>query len=74
MDHAEVIAELGGPLRVAEALDVHISQPYRWRQRGIPPGRWLELTELASGRGLGRINVHALAKGRQQHRNGGETE
>lgn len=64
----------GGPLRLAEALDVHISQPYRWRQRGIPPDRWPELAELAAARGLRRISLDALAAGRAAHRNRGETE
>lgn len=57
-----VIDRLGGTKAVAEALALAVPTVSVWRVRGIPPGRWQSLTQLASEQGAAEITLEALAE------------
>ena len=52
MDHATIIARLGGYEHVAAALHRHRSRVHRWQTDGIPVACWPGIITLAAGKGL----------------------
>jgi hypothetical protein len=64
MDHAAIIALLGGPTPVAAALGCHRTRVSRWRLVGIPPARFQALAKYAARRGYPEITMEALFAGR----------
>jgi len=56
-----VLDDLGGNGVIAAELGVHDSTVSTWRRRGIPPGRWAAIVDLADRRGCPEITFEALA-------------
>lgn len=58
-----VLDKLGGNTAVAAEIGVDDTTVSTWRRRGIPPGRWPALVELASRKGNGCevVTFEALA-------------
>jgi len=64
MDHAGIIAALGGAPSLSVVLGTVPRVVYRWASgRAIPPARWLQFVELARQRGLSGVTMEVLAKG-----------
>jgi hypothetical protein len=64
MDHASIIAALGGYQAVAEELNTPPNIVWRWgRTRAIPPGRWQLLMAFARRLGRRDITLEALLQG-----------
>ncbi len=69
MDHASILAALGGDRAVAVALTVPLVRVQRWRMRGrIPSEYWPELTAMAGEIGQEGITLSALADGQRAAR------
>jgi len=72
MDHAKIIADLGGYLAVARELRTPPNVVWRWGiVRCIPARRWPIMVAMAKRMGLPHITADALLAGyepaRQQH-------
>lgn len=64
MDHSRIIAELGGYLTLARALNVEPNHTWRWGlARAIPARRWPIIVQIARAQGLRHITVEALLEG-----------
>ena len=62
MDHAQIIADLGGPARTADLIQVSKVKPYHWRKRGrIPAQYWPRLIEAARSAGVQGVTLDGLA-------------
>ena len=52
MDASEIIAALGGPVKVATRFGVSRTTVYGWRHEGIPARFWLAVLDAAAEDGL----------------------
>lgn len=61
--HHELIKALGGPVKLAQALDISrpIPTTVHWGRRGIPSRYWHRVTEIAGARGVS-ITAHDLER------------
>lgn len=63
MDHAAVIALLGGVGEVAAGLRCNPSQPSRWQTLGIPAWRFPAVVRLAKRQGHRQVTLDSLFAG-----------
>jgi DNA-binding transcriptional regulator YdaS (Cro superfamily) len=56
-----VIDDLGGTGKVASALGLEPPTVSVWRERGIPPKRWLAIVQLAEELGREGITFESLS-------------
>lgn len=63
MDHAAVIALLGGVGEVAAGLRCNASQPSRWQTQGIPAWRFPAVVRLAKRLGHRQVTLDSLFAG-----------
>lgn len=68
MEHASVIAVLGGPAKVAEALGCHRTRASHWAVDGIPPARFPVIVELARKAGRDDVTIDGLFRARAPQR------
>lgn len=64
MTPGTIIDELGGTAAVAAGLGLDDSTVSKWRERGIPPGRWLALVGLAERKELWALAGQILRSGK----------
>lgn len=57
MNAAEIIEALGDTAEVSAATGMSVQAVSNWKLRGIPPGRWLDIHQLAQR--LGRADISA---------------
>lgn len=61
MKIAEIIALLGSRRQVANDLAVDHTRVWRWEREGIPPQRWVAVSNLAKSQGHNHITLDVIA-------------
>lgn len=68
MTTQEILDQLGGYKKVAEALGLNRTTVYKWLENGIPALRWLQIERLAERQGLTHITRETIMAASLNHK------